>query len=104
MAAVKEVGEGSPAAEAGVKPGDVIVEFNSKPVPRSQDFPSLIADTQPGQKVTLKIARDKKEQIVSVKIGELPDERDPMQKAEARDPEIGVRVPTITPEAARRSG
>ena len=52
----------------------------------------------------MKIARDKKEQIVSVKIGELPDEGDPIQKAETRDPEIGVRVQRITPEAARRLG
>ena len=54
MAVVTEVGEGSPAAEAGVKPGDVVLELNGKPVPRSQDFPSVIADTAPGQKVTLK--------------------------------------------------
>lgn len=104
MAVVSEVGDGSPAAEAGVKPGDIILEFNSKPVPRSQDFPSLIADTPPGQKVTLKIIRDKKEQIVSVKIGELPEEGDAVQKVETRDPEIGVRVQRITPEAARRLG
>jgi serine protease Do len=80
----------------------VILEFNSKPVPKSQDFPSLIADTAPGQKVTLKIIREKREQVVSVKIGELPDEGDAIQKAEARDPEIGLRVQRITPEAARR--
>jgi serine protease Do len=104
MAVVTEVGEGSPAAEAGIKPGDVILEFNSKPVPKSQDFPSTIADTPPGQKVTLKIIRDKKEQIVSFKIGELPDDGDAVQKTEARDPEIGVRVQRITPEAARRLG
>jgi serine protease Do len=104
MAVVTEVGEGSPAAEAGVKPGDVVLELNGKPVPRSQDFPSAIADTAPGQKVTLKILRDKKEQIVAVKIGELPEEGDAVQKAEARDPEIGVRVQRITPEAARRLG
>jgi serine protease Do len=104
MAVITEVGEGSPAAEAGIKPGDVILEFNSKPVPKSQDFPSLIADTAPGQKVTLKIIREKKEQIVPVKIGELPDEGDAIQKAETRDPEIGLRVQRITPEAARRLG
>jgi serine protease Do len=104
MAVVTEVGEGSPAAEAGVKPGDVVLELNGKPVPKSQDFPAVIADTPPGQKVKLKIFRDKKEQIVSVKIGELPEDGDAVQKAEARDPEIGVRVQRITPEAARRLG
>jgi serine protease Do len=103
-ALVTEVAEKSPAAEAGVKTGDVIVEFNGKLVPKSHDFPSVIADTAPGQKVTLKIFRDKKEQVVGVRIGELTDEIDANQQVEARDPELGLRVQRITPEAARRLG
>ncbi|HYA27978.1 MAG TPA: DegQ family serine endoprotease [Acidobacteriota bacterium] len=104
MAVVTEVAEKSPAAEAGVKTGDVIVEFNGKPVPKSHDFPGVVADIAPGQKATLKIFRDKKEQIVGVKIGELADDNDPNQQIEARDPELGLRVQRITPEAARRLG
>jgi len=104
MSLVTEVAENSPAAEAGVKVGDVIVEYNGKSVPRSQDFPLLVADTLPGQKATLKIIRDKREQTVPVKIGELPDDSDTGQPTEARDPEVGVRVQRITPEAARRLG
>ena len=103
MAVVTEVAEKSPAADAGVKNGDVIVEFNGKAVPKSHDFPAVIADIAPGQKITLKIVRDKKEQTVGVKIGELPDEGDASQ-AEARDAELGLRVQRITPEAARRLG
>jgi serine protease Do len=103
MALVTEVAEKSPAAEAGVKTGDVIVEFNGKPVPKSHEFPIVIADTPPGQKVTLKIVREKKEQTVAVRIGELPEEGEAGQ-LEARDPELGLRVQRITPEAARRLG
>lgn len=103
MAVVTEVTEGSPAAEAGIKTGDIIVEFNGKPVPRSHDFPGVIADTAPGQRIALKIVREKKEQTVAVKIGELADE-DPNQQLEARDPELGLRVQRITPEGARRLG
>jgi serine protease Do len=103
-ALVTEVAEKSPAAEAGVKTGDIIVEFNGKPVPKSHDFPSVIADTAPGQKVTLKIFRDKKEQVVGVRIGELAEESDANQLVEARDAELGLRVQRITPEAARRLG
>ncbi len=87
-----------------IKTGDVIVEFNGKSVPKSHDFPSIIADTTPGQKITLKIVRDKKEQTVAVKIGELPEDSDPNQQTEASDPELGLRVQRITPEAARRLG
>ncbi len=104
MAVVTEVAENSPAAEAGVKTGDIIVEFNGKPVPKSHDFPGVIADTPPGQRVTLKIIREKKDQTVAVKIGELPEENDPNQQLEARDPELGLRVQRITPEASRRLG
>jgi serine protease Do len=104
MAVVTEVAENSPAGEAGVKTGDVILEFNGKPVPKSHEFPSVIADTPPGQKVSLKIVHEKKEQTISVKIGELPEENDASQKTESRDPEIGIRVQRITPEAARRLG
>ena len=103
-ALVTEVAEKSPAAEASVKTGDIIVEFNGKPVPKSHDFPGVIADTTPGQKVTLKIFRDKKEQVVGVRIGELAEDSEANQQAEARDAELGLRVQRITPEAARRLG
>ncbi|MGE5304854.1 MAG: DegQ family serine endoprotease [Alphaproteobacteria bacterium] len=104
MAVVTEVAENSPAAEAGIKVGDLIVELNGKPVPKSHELPSLIADTPPNQKVTLKIIHENKEQTFTVKIGELPDDNDASQQFEARDPEIGLRVQRITPEAARRLG
>ena len=101
MALVTEVTENSPAAESGVKTGDVIIKFNGKPVPKSHDFPVLIAETPPGQRITMKILRDKKEQTIAVKIGELPED-DPNQQLEGRDDGVGLRVQRITPEAARR--
>jgi serine protease Do len=98
------VSEGSPAAEAGVKQGDIIVEYNAKPVPKSIDFPVIVADTAPGQKASLRIIRDKKDLAITVKIGELPEESESAVTAEARDPELGIKVQRITPEAARRLG
>lgn len=104
LAMVTEVADKSPAAEAGIKTGDVIVEFNGKPVPKSHEFPAVIADIAPGQKVSIRILREKKEQVVGVRIGELADETDGSQQNEARDAELGLRVQRITPEAARRLG
>jgi serine protease Do len=103
-AIVTDVADSSPAAEAGIKTGDIILEFNGKPMPKSHDLPSLIADTAPGQKVSFKIIRDKSERIITARIGELPEEGDPLQQAESKDPEIGLRVQRITPEASRRLG
>jgi serine protease Do len=104
MAVVTEVTENSPAAEAGIKTGDVIAELNGKPLPKSHDLPSLIADTVPGQKAILKLFRGKLERTVAIKIGELSDEGDLTQPTEVREPEIGLRVQRITPEALRRLG
>jgi serine protease Do len=64
----------------------------------------VIAETAPGQKIVLKIVREKKQQTVAVKIGELPDDGDLVQQTEAKDAELGLRVQRITPEAARRLG
>jgi serine protease Do len=101
---VTEVTENSPAAEAGIKVGDVIAEFNRKPLSKNPDLRTMIADTAPGHKITLKIVREKLERIVSVRIGELPDYGDGSQQVEARDPELGLRVQRITPETSRRLG
>jgi serine protease Do len=104
LAQVTEVSEGSPAGEAGVKQGDLIVEYNGKPVPRSSEFPKIIADTAPGQKAVLKLLRDKREMSLAVKIGELPEDADSALNAETKDPDLGIKVQRITPEAARRLG
>ena len=104
MAVVTEVTENSPAAEAGIKPGDVILEFNGKPLPKSQDMPSLVADTPPGQRITLKIAREKNEQIVTARVREFPEEREVISQAEGKDTDLGIRVQKVTPELSRRQG
>jgi serine protease Do len=101
---VTEVTESSPAADAGIKVGDVIAEFNNKPLAKNPDLRTMIADTPPGQKITLRIVREKLERIVSVRVGELPDDGDGSQQVEARDPELGLRVQRITPETSRRLG
>jgi len=103
-ALVTEVADKGPAAEAGIRTGDIIVEFNGRTVPKSHDFPGVIADTAPGQKVSLRVFREKKEHLVNIRIGELNEETDANQQLEARDADLGLRVQRITPETARRLG
>src|SRR2546425_331817 len=71
-ALVGDVTPRSPAAEAGLKEGDVIVEFNNKKVTDSRHLRLIAAQTAPGTKVPMKILRDDKEETFTVKLGELP--------------------------------
>ena len=67
---VEEVQPGSPAAKAGIRRRDVVVEFNGAKVAGKSHLFFLVADTPPGQKVTLKYLRDRKENEVAVELAE----------------------------------
>src|SRR2546422_9611420 len=60
-ALVGEVTAKSPAEEAGLKDGDVIVEFNGKKVSDNRHLRLMVAQTAPGTRVTVKAIRDGKE-------------------------------------------
>ena len=59
-ALVAEVEDNSPAAKAGIESGDVILQYNGKPVTKSADLPALVASTPIGEKVEIKLLRDGK--------------------------------------------
>tara|TARA_E500000075_G_C6961625_1_gene305523 strand:+ start:144 stop:1394 length:1251 start_codon:yes stop_codon:yes gene_type:complete len=68
----------SPAEKAGFKNGDVILEFDGKKIVYSGDLPLIVGRIKPDAKVQALIFRDKKEKIISVKVGQL-EEIDPNQ-------------------------
>jgi len=63
---VSSVAEKSPAELGGIKAGDVIIEFNSKSVESVPQLRNVVAFTDLGKKIPVKIVRDGKEIIVSV--------------------------------------
>jgi len=71
---VSDVSENSPAAEAGMKRGDIILEFDGKRVEDPVHLRNGVAHTEPGKKVPVKIWRKGKEMVLNVKIEELPKE------------------------------
>ncbi|MGC8743474.1 MAG: DegQ family serine endoprotease [Verrucomicrobiia bacterium] len=73
-ALVGEVTPKSPAEAAGLKDGDVIVEFNGKKVVDSKHLRLMVAQTPPGTKVNIKIIRDGKEKTITATLDELPAE------------------------------
>ena len=72
-ALVSDVFENSPAALAGIRKGDVIVEFNGKKIGHMRDLPVVVADTPIGKQVSLKIFRDGEEQNVIVMISKMEE-------------------------------
>lgn len=61
---------GSPAATAGLKEGDIILEFDGKKISRDNALSKIIADYSPGQTVALKVLRNGNEMSVNVILGE----------------------------------
>lgn len=74
-ALINEVVEGTPAAEAGLKPGDVVVEFNGKKISDYRQLRLLVSQTLPKTKATFKILRAGKPRTVNVTLAELPSQR-----------------------------
>ncbi len=105
--AVTSVEPGSPAAQAGIETGDVIVSFNGEPVSDLNAFRNRVAAMGPGAEIRLGINRDGKEQSLNVKLAELPTQMAGRQEEPARGPGgviEGVSVETLSAEQARRFG
>jgi len=73
-ALVSKILDGSPAAKAGLKTGDVILEFDGKAINNSSDLPQLVGNAPIGSTARLKVLRNGKTEILKVKIAELPPE------------------------------
>jgi Do/DeqQ family serine protease len=67
---VTDVAEGSPAAQSGLQVDDVVVDFDGKPIKQPAQFRLLVAGTDVGKRVHMKVFRDGKYRDVSVTLGE----------------------------------
>ena len=102
-ALVSKVESGSPAAKAGLKEGDVILEFNGKPIANASDLPAAVAETRPGAKASLKVWRERTEKSLDLTVGDLAAERVAQAPADAapQQGKLGVAVRPLSPEEAR---
>ena len=73
-ALVSNVEKGGPAAQAGLREGDVIVGFDGQPIDSAGQLPVAVAGTDPGKAVTLQVWRDRATRNVEVKLGQTTDE------------------------------
>ncbi|HXQ22348.1 MAG TPA: PDZ domain-containing protein, partial [Candidatus Acidoferrales bacterium] len=100
-ALVADVMKDGPAETAGVKVGDVIVEFDGHAVKDSTDLPLMVARVPIGKSVQLKVIRNKEAQTLNVSIGELKDEE---VAATGKEESFGLTVQPLTPDIAESLG
>jgi serine protease Do len=100
-ALVADVAKAGPAERAGIKTGDVIVEFNGKEIKDSGELPLLAARTAPGKQAQLKILRNGKELTLPLTVGEFK-EREVVAAAENGD--LGLAVQSVTASMAAELG
>ena len=98
-ALVASVADNSPSDKAGVKAGDIILEFDGEKIKEMKELPMIVARTEVGKKVKLKIWRDKREIEKTIILGRLEtsedfkvaDQKQPPQEIEIKELKIFVR-------------
>jgi serine protease Do len=105
-ALISDVKEDSPAEQAGLKQGDVIIQYDSIQVEDGVALQRLVTKTSVGAKVSLKVIRDGQEREMTVRIGEQPDETKvaKVESAEADTALYGLGVEDLDQETAKELG
>lgn len=110
-ALVSQVVSDSPAARAGLRPGDVILGYDGKPVPSPGILRNLVAQTPVNQVAQVKIERGGKSQTINVRIAEQPKQMVAAGRGatpggdETQESGLnGVQVRALTPDIAQQIG
>ena len=75
-ALVASVADGSPSDDAGIKPGDIILEFDDKIINEMGELPKIVAATDVGKKVKVKVWRNEREITKDIILGRLETSSD----------------------------
>lgn len=109
-ALVSGVVKGSPADNAGIKQGDVILQYNGKIVEDTGHLRNMVSQTAIGSKVKIRLLRKRQEIEVEAVIAELPKKMADVGPSEEQEPAeestalAGITVRELTPELARNLG
>ena len=104
-ALVKEVLEDSPAAEAGLEKGDVIIAFDGQPVKNTRHLRRLVGFTEPEKTVSVTVVRQEQEQDIEVKITRRPPDLEAEVTSENNTAQWrGLTVQGLTDELADKFG
>ncbi len=95
-ALISGVEKDSPAAKAGLKRGDLVIELDGKKIANSTGLRNMVSAIAPGTKTAVKIIRDGKEQSITVMLGEYKEKRI-VKKTEYNNALKGITVQELTP-------
>jgi serine protease Do len=110
---VTEVRPDSPAAKAGLKPGDIVLKFAGKAVSGPRELQSLVEQTKIGNTEPLMLLRDGKQIALNVTSAELPSETSLASGSPAMEPnkgetsrfdKLGIQAENLTPKIAEQLG
>jgi serine protease Do len=101
-AIVSDVTPGSPAEKAGLKPGDVVVGVDGRPVEDSNDLSRYIASRPPQSVAKLRVLRDGAEEAVAVTLGTFPEDGEEERTDEEGRARLGMTLRNLTPDLAER--
>ncbi|MBT8127880.1 MAG: DegQ family serine endoprotease [Gammaproteobacteria bacterium] len=99
---VAQVTKDSPAEQAGLKAGDVIIKYQGKPVKDIGRFRNRVALTPPGRDASLVIIRNGKQRDIAITIGKLGDQQVMAKPTTETTSELGLGVQTLTPKLAQQ--
>ena len=96
----------SPAANAGVQPGDVLLKFDGDDIPTVRDLPRMVAGAEVGSEIEIDLWRDGRMETVRVKLGELEAVEAALASVEEVEPAtgetLGLTLATLTPDERAR--
>jgi serine protease Do len=111
-AVVSQVTSNGPAEKAGVKPGDVVTEFNGRSIANTTDLQKMVSASKPGTSVALKVMRNGKEQTLHATVEELDLDAErgqrqsrnnaPPAPEEQGQDSFGLTLSNVSPQTARR--
>ena len=97
---ILKVYKDSPAEEAGLKEGDLVLTFNKESVKTTRDLMRMVSTSDVGKRIPLEILRGDKEMTIKVKIGKMPKEGEEIEEIEENSDKVnfrGLTIDDITP-------